>query len=193
MKWGRSASNTRTVGISQVWWVEQKRRHVQSHTHTHPVSHTICISKDLLTPFNRMLLQKLTLSRLVKKFPTFYGAQSFITAFTPARHLSLSWDSSIQSTPPHPASWKFILILTTHLRLGLPSGFFPSGFPTKTIITPLLYHIRATCPVHLILLDFITRKIFGEQYRSLSSSLCSFLHSSVTSSFWGPNILLSTL
>ena len=40
--------------------------------------------------------------------------------------------------------------------------------------------IRATCPAHLIL-HFITRKIFGENYRSLSSSLCSFLHSLVSS------------
>ena len=34
---------------------------------------------------------------------------------------------------------------------------------------------------------------FGEEYRSLSSSLCSFLHSSVTSSLLGPNNLLRTL
>ena len=33
----------------------------------------------------------------------------------------------------------------------------------------------------------------GEQYRSLSSSLCSFLHSPVTSSLLGPNILPNTL
>jgi ABC-type dipeptide/oligopeptide/nickel transport system permease subunit len=39
----------------------------------------------------------------------------------------------------------------------------------------------------------ITRTILGEEYRSLSSSLCSFLHSLVTLSFLGPNILLSTL
>jgi hypothetical protein len=33
----------------------------------------------------------------------------FITAFTRARHLSLSWASSIQSTTPHPTSWRSIL------------------------------------------------------------------------------------
>jgi len=51
------------------------------------------------------------------------------------------------------------------------------------------FPIRSTCPAHLILLDFITRTIFVEQYRSLRSSLCSFLYSPVTSYLLGPNIL----
>jgi len=42
---------------------------------------------------------------------------------------------------PHPTSWRSILILSTHLCLGLPSGLSPSGFPTKTLYTPpLLTH-----------------------------------------------------
>ena len=52
--------------------------------------------------------------------------------------------------------------------------------------------IRAPCTAHLILLDFITRTILGE-YRPLSSLLCSLLHSPVTSSLLGPNILLNTM
>ena len=86
-----------------------------------------------------------------------------------------------------------ILILSSHLRLAFPSGLFPPGFPTKNLHTPLPSPISATCPAHLILLDFITRTILGEQYRSLSFSLCSFLHSLVSSSLLGPNILLNTL
>jgi hypothetical protein len=39
----------------------------------------------------------------------------------------------------------------------------------------------------------ITLTIFGEEYRSLSSSLCNILHSLVTSSLLGPNIHFSTL
>ena len=86
-----------------------------------------------------------------------------------------------------------------HLNIFLPSmpgsskWPSPSGFPTKTLYITLLFTIRTTWPAHHILLDFITWTIYGEEYRSLSSSLCSFLHSPVTSSLLEPNILLNIL
>jgi len=128
------------------------------------------------------------------KIPAFCRARGFITAFKSARHLSLSWATLIQSMLSRPTSWRSILILFFHLLLSLPSGLFTSGgFTIKTLYTPLPFPIRATYPAYLILLDFITRTILGEEYRSLSSSLCSFPRSPVTSSILGPNILLSIL
>ena len=121
----------------------------------------------LLTPWCRVLLEKLAGLQLVKKFPASDGTRRFITAFTSVHHLSLSWARPIQSTDPYPTSWRSILI-STHLHLVLPSGLFPSGFPTKTLYAPLFSPICATWPAHLILLDFISRTILGDEYRSLS-------------------------
>jgi len=90
----------------------------------------------LLTPWCRVLLEKLTGLQLVKKFPAIHGTRRFINTLTSARHLPLSRASSIQSIYPHPTSWRSILIFSTHLCLGLRSGLLPSGFPTKTLYTP---------------------------------------------------------
>ena len=44
----------------------------------------------LLTPWSIVLLEKLIGFQLVKEFPACYDTRWFITAFTSARHLSLS-------------------------------------------------------------------------------------------------------
>ena len=53
-------------------------------------SNNIYLLTYLITPYSRVLLEKLTGFQLVKKFPTIYGNRRFITAFTSACHLSLS-------------------------------------------------------------------------------------------------------
>ena len=99
-----------------------------------------------------------------------------------------------ESSPcPLPTSRRSILMLSSHLCLCIAKGLFQSVFPTKTLYTPFLFPICATCPTFLILRNLITRIIFGEHYRSLSFSLCNFLHSPVTSSHLCLNILLNTL
>jgi len=49
-----------------------------------------CFLTYLLTPCSRVLLEKLTGSHIVKKFPAFYGTRWFIAAFTSAHYLPLS-------------------------------------------------------------------------------------------------------
>ena len=90
----------------------------------------------LLTPRCRVLLEQLTGLQLVKKFPAFHGTRRFITTLTSVRHLFLSWASPIQSIYPHLTSWRSILILSTHLRLGLPSGLFPPVSPPRPYTPP---------------------------------------------------------
>jgi len=101
----------------------------------------------------------------------------------------ISWTTSIQSIPPHHTTWITTLIFSSHLRLGLLSASFPQFYPPK----PCVLLIFLPYVPHLILLDLITRLVFYEEKKSYSSSLCSRLHSSVTSSLLGPNIFLSTL
>jgi hypothetical protein len=110
------------------------------------------------------LLEKLPIVQPFKIFSAFYWTRRFINVFTRAVHWSLFWARSIQSTPSHPISLRSILILSTYLRLGLPSGLLRSGYPTNILYAFLFSQIRATCPAHLILLDLIILIILGEKY-----------------------------
>jgi len=93
----------------------------------------------------------------------------FITAFTRSCHLPLSRASWILSTPSYPIDWRFILTLTSHLRLCLSSGLFPSGFPTKTLYACIFSPIRVACTAHFVSLALIIRIIFDERSKSCGS------------------------
>ena len=90
---------------------------------------------------------------------------------TPTSHLLEIRPNIIHPSKPRSPQWSHSLR-------------FPHQDPIHTLSSP----IRATCPAHLILLNFITRTILGEQYKSFSSSLCNLLHSPVTSSLFTKRI-----
>jgi len=101
-----------------------------------------------------------------------------------------------QLDPVHTPTSHFLKI---HPNIILPSKSgspqwslsprFPNQNPAHT--SPLPHTCYTPRPSHS--LDFTTRTILGEKYRTLSSSLCIFLHSPLTSSLLGSHILLNTL
>ena len=66
-----------------------------------------CVIREIhCVTFSYSLLHGADGLQLVKKFPAFHGTRRFITALTSVRHLSLSWANTIQSTYPHPTTWR---------------------------------------------------------------------------------------
>jgi len=108
---------------------------------------------------SRGLLEKLIVSQLVNKFPAVYGTRRFITVSTRARHwtLVLSKVNLVHSLST--CFCRSILTLFSHLLLGLPSGLFPSGFPTKSLYT---FNNKRTSPYEIF-----------EEYFSLREKMAS--------------------
>jgi len=89
-------------------------------------------------PCSGVLLEKLTVSNLVKTFSTLYRAPKFSGIFTKAHQLSQSRDTLIRSTP-------------FHLRLGPASGIFSSDFSADSLYAFIFSPTRATYPTYHII------------------------------------------
>jgi hypothetical protein len=139
----------------------------------------------LLTPWSRILRDKLTSSQLVKKFPALY------------RNPKVNYHNykipppvpiPSQINPIHAPLYHILKIYLNIILLSM-TGFskwsLSLRFPHQNCvsISPIPHMCYMPCLSHS----------FGKEYISLSSSLCSFLLSSMTSSLLGPNIHLSTL
>jgi len=136
-----------------------------------------------VSPWSKVLLEKLVVSQLAKKFTKFYGNRKFIAVFTTAHHLSLSWSTLLKLMHCQFVTLKFHSNIITYAYTLQPVAIlfrFPPKYPHSFHFSP----VRATCPAHLILLDMITLII---------SSLCSYHHSPVTFSLFGSNIFLGTV
>jgi hypothetical protein len=152
-------------------------------------------------------LEKLTVIQTVQNLPAFYATRRLITVFIRTRHWSLSWVRWFQPTPSQSISLRFILILSPHLHLGLPSGVFPSSFPTKILyafphhwydhsnniwcswsvqVTKLLIMQSSPAPRYVLPL----RSTYSPQQPVLKHCLCtSFLCNMQVSFFYGEELL----
>jgi hypothetical protein len=89
-----------------------------------------------------------------------------------------------QLVPYHP-----ILSLQDPFCYYPPTCIFVFVLVSFLIKRAFPFSIRPACPAHLILLDLINLSVLNEEYR-LRSLSCNCLHPPITSSLFGPNILL---
>ena len=101
----------------------------------------------LLTPWSRALLENLTGSKLINKFPTFYRIRRFITGFTCARYLSLTWAKSIQPMPyPHPSSWRSIFLFYKKNYIYIHTYIYIYIYNSLFLQCPLESHLMFCTP-----------------------------------------------
>jgi hypothetical protein len=87
-----------------------------------------------------VLLEKPPFVQLLKNFQTFYATRRFIAVFTKSPPL-VPMPKQINPFHTTQSYKRSILIVSTHICLGLPSRLFPSGFPTNILYAFLLSYM----------------------------------------------------
>ena len=119
------------------------RLHLKFFTKILGVTYRSYILTYLLTPWCRVLLEKLTGLQLVKKFPAFLWNPKVHYRTHNVRHLSLSWVSPIQSTHPPPTSLEIHPNIIYPSTPRSPQWSLSLRFPHQDPIRPpLLTHMR---------------------------------------------------
>jgi hypothetical protein len=97
---------------------------------------------------------------------------------------------TIQAISPHSISLRSILVLSTHLFHWLPNGLFPPGFPSNNLHA-FLFSVHATCLI--LSTHLLTLRHSNCTWQKVQVTKLLIMQPPVTSSFHGPNLLLSTL
>lgn len=125
------------------------------------------IQLTYLTPWNGGLHENLTAAKMDQD-STSWGIRMSIILFTTAPHLSLSSTRWIKCIPYYPSQYSRAIHTTVSQTVSTLQVF------DKILCAFLISPKSITHPVHLNLIIFI---IFGEEYRSRSSSSCNYLQS----------------
>lgn len=140
-----------------------------THTVQHSTNKVLTNSKEQISPW--ILIFPL----LLTKFPIYCGI--FITVFTTAIHLPLSWAHTLHHFL---LFLLFYLILSYHLYVS--SLLCPSGFPTKFLHELRFPPLRAVYCTSLIIWMYIAPKFVAnstnqvDPYRAISPAFSYFVH-----------------
>jgi hypothetical protein len=131
----------------------------------------------------RILIQKLIVSKATSWISRPIATNFYFLLYN-SQPIGLSWAWRTHSLTSYPVSLRSLQTLSSHLFVRLQGSLLPSNFPTKSQHSFFFsYNIfKINRPPH---------NLWRMQARS--SSLYSFLQLLLTSSFWGSNVLFSTL
>ena len=101
-----------------------------------------------LTPWSRVILEKLTVYQLVKKYPVFMAHPKFITAFTRAHQLSLilSQSNLVHASLFHFLKLKFNIIFPSTRRSSMWSISIRSLQQNSVCISPVPHTCHMSRP-----------------------------------------------
>jgi hypothetical protein len=145
-------------------------------------------NKDYLivTPWSKVLVEKWTVTQLVKKFPILRNTNiHYDIDKRPTPVPLLSYVNPVQASPSHFLSIIFYIILPS-MSLSSKGSISIRVFYKNSVCTPSIPH---TCHMPYSPPGMITRTLLSEEYRPLSYSSCGLLHPSFSLSLLDPNIL----
>ena len=142
-----------------------------------------------VTPWSTVFLQKLLSPQLLKKFPSHYRIQRFITVFTTARHLSIFWGEAITAILTLSA-----YSLKIHFNITLtPTPLSFRFTPTKTLYAFTSHHtFLMPRPSQTLWFDNQHRIWWGVSHYAVFSGLLlpppsyARISSSAPSAMWTP-------
>jgi len=124
------------------------------------LSQLFSVESNYLTPWSRVLLEKLTVTQLVKKFPALYGNRRFITmSKSPPMVPILIQMNSFHNLPHYILKIHPKMIFSS--RLSSSESSLPFKYPNQNFLVFLISRVCATCPANLFFLDFISLRIFS--------------------------------